>query len=287
MEHSILRACSAVLLTAGCQLDNGHESSAGKITRTRSNDGVEIAYTTSGSGLPALVFVHGGLAHSGFWRHALAAFSARHVVVALDLAGHGSSGGDREVWTIPRFAEDVQAVADELGLSDMVLVGNSLGGAVALEAAARMPGRVRGVVGVDTFHDLLRRPDPDAVRSRARAFEQDPGAAARAMAAELFHPGPHLELQAWVERAMSATPSRTATWQPWASRSQASSRGLASNASAFSSGRGSLPRRCSSRCVPRTCTGTRGRGPNRVSSGGARLPSLPSRSTRPRCSICA
>jgi pimeloyl-ACP methyl ester carboxylesterase len=198
------------LLVAGCRLEAGGERSVARDACVRSKDGVEIAFTTCGSGLPALVLVHGGLANRGFWRPSLETLAFAHQVVTLDLAGHGSSGRDRRSWTIPMFAEDVRAVADELGLTAMVLVGNSLGGPVALEAASLMPGRVLGVVGVDTFHDLTRRQDPAAVRARAAAFEEDPEGTCRKIVDELFHPGAHAGLKDWVEREMRATPAEVA-----------------------------------------------------------------------------
>jgi len=64
--------------------------------------------------------------------------------VSLDLAGHGESGLGRRAWTMPAFGEDVVAVAEKLGLEDVVLTGHSMGGDVIVEAARRMPDRVRG-----------------------------------------------------------------------------------------------------------------------------------------------
>lgn len=62
-------------------------------------------------------------------------FADTRQAVAVDLAGHGDSGADREAWTIPAFAEDVAAVVRHLGLEDVVLIGHSLGGPVVVAAA--------------------------------------------------------------------------------------------------------------------------------------------------------
>src|SRR3954471_613536 len=43
-------------------------------------------------GRPAMVFVHGGGAHSGWWDHIAPFFAATHRVAAVDLSGHGDSG---------------------------------------------------------------------------------------------------------------------------------------------------------------------------------------------------
>ncbi len=174
--------------------------------RARSADGVEIAYTDQGSGAVAIVFVHGGLADRGFWAQQFAGLPKEYRLVALDLAGHGASGADRTQWTIAAWARDVRAVVDTLELRRVVLVGNSLGGPVALEAAALLKGRAIGVIGVDTLHDATQRiPEADA-RARADAFRKDFPAACRAMAGALFHPGSQAELQAWAERRMCSVP---------------------------------------------------------------------------------
>jgi pimeloyl-ACP methyl ester carboxylesterase len=174
--------------------------------RARSADGVEIAYTARGAGNLALVFIHGGLADRTFWAPQLDGLADRFRVVALDLAGHGESGRGRKAYTTGAWGEDVRAVVNALHLDRVVLIGNSLGGAVALEAARLLRGRVLGVVGVDTLHDLTYTVDAAAAHARAEAFRTDFAATCRAMVSSLFHPGMQPELQAWAERKMCATP---------------------------------------------------------------------------------
>jgi pimeloyl-ACP methyl ester carboxylesterase len=87
-----------------------------------------------------------------------------------------------------------RAVVQSERLEKVILVGNSLGGAVALEAARLLPGRVIGVVAVDTCHDFSAVMDPDALRKRAAMFRKDFGAACDAMASQLFHPDADPEL---------------------------------------------------------------------------------------------
>jgi pimeloyl-ACP methyl ester carboxylesterase len=165
--------------------------------RTVSADGVEIAYAHTGSGQVSLLFIHGGLANRTFWEPQLAALAGVFRVAALDLAGHGESGRNRERWTIGAFAGDVCAVADALDLRNVVLVGNSLGGPVALEAAARMAGRAIGVVGVDTLHQAEQVFPPEEARARAAAYRTNFREACDEMRQALFHPGAHTDLQAW------------------------------------------------------------------------------------------
>ncbi len=73
-------------------------------------------------------------------------------VIAYDSRAHGASEGDR--CTYGFFEKrDLQRVLDELGVDNAILIGHSLGGAVALQAAA-VDRRVRAVVAASTFADL-------------------------------------------------------------------------------------------------------------------------------------
>ena len=89
---------------------------------------------TDADGTPAL-FVHGSGGTHGVWKSQLARLAADRPVAALDLSGHGESD-DIDVTpgprTLDRYAQDVLAVAGAVDAG--VLVGNSLGGAVALTA---------------------------------------------------------------------------------------------------------------------------------------------------------
>jgi pimeloyl-ACP methyl ester carboxylesterase len=171
---------------------------------TKSPDGVDIAYSEAGSGPVSLLFIHGGLASRAFWAPQLAALADTFRMAALDLAGHGDSGRNRETWPISAFAGDVCAVAGALDLRNLVLVGNSLGGPVALEAAPRLAARAIGVVGVDTLHAAESAFPPEEAQARAASYRADFKGACAEMCGALFHPGEHLELQAWALKIMFA-----------------------------------------------------------------------------------
>ena len=172
--------------------------------RTQSPDGVNIAHTQSGSGAVSLLFIHGGLANRAFWEPQFAALGGEFRLAALDLAGHGESGRNRDRWTISAFAGDACAVAETLDLRSIVLVGNSLGGPVALEAAARLRGRAIAVVGVDTLQAVGATFPPEEARSRAAAYRADFRKTCTEMCQALFHPGAHPDLQAWALSIMLA-----------------------------------------------------------------------------------
>jgi pimeloyl-ACP methyl ester carboxylesterase len=131
-----------------------------------SADGVPIRYHVEGPAKnagPALVFVHCWSCDRHLWDEQVAHFATSHRVVTLDLAGHGESGQGRKEWTIPAFGQDVASVVRALGLRKVILIGHSMGGPVILEAARALPGRVVGLVPVDTLLDAAKAGDPQQV----------------------------------------------------------------------------------------------------------------------------
>ncbi len=164
-----------------------------------------IVYSAVGAGEPALVFIHGGLADRSFWDAQLEAFAGSHRVIALDLAGHGESGTDRKKWGFSEFGADVRAVVEAEKPGQVILFGNSLGGPVAVEAALLMPGRVLGVVGVDTFQSLDYVASEAEALARAEAFRKDFAGSVKVMTRALFHGDADPALVADAERRMART----------------------------------------------------------------------------------
>lgn len=177
-------ACIAQMMTAAATSGEAPEL---KQRSVASADGVQIAYTTAGEGDVALLFLHGGFADSSFWKHQFPAFAGEYRVVAVDVAGHGRSGRNRERWTLEAFGEDVRAVVEELGLQRVVVIGNSMGGPIALEAARIMPDRVVAVIGIDTFIDATVATDSEARRAFVQSLKDDFAATCGEMMKSLFH----------------------------------------------------------------------------------------------------
>jgi pimeloyl-ACP methyl ester carboxylesterase len=140
-----------------------------------SADGVRIVYDVRGhsDSDTTLFFVHCWACNRSFWRDQVDVFASRFRVVTIDLPGHGDSGHERAHWSAVGLAQDVITVADELRLKRIILIGHSMGGPVSLEAAHRMPGRVIGVVLVDTLHDVDDRRSPAAAEADAERLRRD------------------------------------------------------------------------------------------------------------------
>ena len=110
--------------------------------------GLELAYDEAGSGTP-LVLVHGWPLDRTMWAGQLGGLATYARVVAPDLRGFGGSSL-RPPYTIDRYADDLAALLDALGLATAVVCGLSMGGYVALSMVRRHRDRVRGLILADT-----------------------------------------------------------------------------------------------------------------------------------------
>jgi pimeloyl-ACP methyl ester carboxylesterase len=177
---------------------------------TSSHDGIAIAFDVAGTGPPSLVFVHGWSCDRSYWAAQMEAFAADHRVVAVDLAGHGESGGGRDAWTMPAFGADVAAVATHLDLDDIVLVGHSMGGDVIVEAALLLAGRVRGLIWVDVYRSLDDPISADELEAFVAPFETDFVAETDRFVRDMFLPDSDEDLVRRVAGGMSSRPPEIA-----------------------------------------------------------------------------
>ncbi len=139
----------------------------------RNANGAAIRYEVEGEGEPTLVFIHGWSCHRMYWVEQFDRFQRVRRVVSLDLMGHGESEAVRTDWTIEAFADDVVTVCDALQLERVVLIGHSMGGPVALEAAKKLGSRVVAVVGVDSLHDVDRHLTDEQIEAFVAPFRAD------------------------------------------------------------------------------------------------------------------
>lgn len=119
-------------------------------------------YEWPGQGTPFLL-LHGLASNSRTWFEAAEYLAARgHRVVAYDQRGHGHSDKPSGGYDFPAFINDLKCLLEALAIHRPIIAGQSWGGNVVLEFAARLPGAARGIALVDGgFLDLHARPDGD------------------------------------------------------------------------------------------------------------------------------
>lgn len=112
----------------------------------RASDGAELAYAESGSGQPAVLFVHGWRADRTVWRQIIDALGPDVHAVAVDLRGSGESRDAAGPYRLERFAADLRELVGALEIAPVVVVGHSMGGTVGMRFALAAPELTRGLV---------------------------------------------------------------------------------------------------------------------------------------------
>jgi pimeloyl-ACP methyl ester carboxylesterase len=111
--------------------------------------GHRVGYRIAGSG-PVIVLIHGMAGSSATWLSVMPALAEHFTVVAPDLVGHGESEKPRGDYSLGAFASGVRDLLLALGLERATLVGQSLGGGVAMQFAYQFPERCERLVLVSS-----------------------------------------------------------------------------------------------------------------------------------------
>jgi pimeloyl-ACP methyl ester carboxylesterase len=109
------------------------------------SDSSRLYYEEAGTGKP-LLFIHGWSLSSQVWLQQIEFFSSRYRCLTFDLRGHGRSMPSSSGYGIDILASDVALLFDRLCLSEVTLVGWSLGVLIALAAYPSVRDRVASLV---------------------------------------------------------------------------------------------------------------------------------------------
>ncbi len=124
-------------------------------------NGHRIAYLEAGQG-PPVILIHGFGGSMWQWEYQHAALAPTHRVINLDLLGSGLSDKPDLAYTPDQMVEIFLGFMDALGLPRASLVGNSMGGGLAIAMAVAHPERVDRLVLIgglpDRIHEKLTSP---------------------------------------------------------------------------------------------------------------------------------
>lgn len=138
-------------------------------------DGATLRGEADGFGMP-VVFLHAGVTDRRLWANQMQALAAEgYHVISYDRRGFGETQTPDEPFS---HLVDLEAVLDQLGIHAAVLVGCSLGGALAIDFAIENPGRTVGLVLVATSvsgAEATEQPDEIAVLEDARDYAAERG----------------------------------------------------------------------------------------------------------------
>ena len=110
-------------------------------------DGRRVSYLTAGdsAAAPSILLIHGSGVSAGAWVNQLRGLLTAFRVAAIDLPGHGKSDPIPQA-SVEEYAETVAMFLEALGSGPVLVVGHSLGGAIAIALAAQRPHAVTGLV---------------------------------------------------------------------------------------------------------------------------------------------
>jgi pimeloyl-ACP methyl ester carboxylesterase len=111
------------------------------------DDGVRLFYTDEGSG-PPMVLVHAFTGDSSDWSWVIPELRENFRVIAYDRRGEGRSD-EGSSYTLGRQVADLVAVINELECEAPVVIGHSIGTAIASSLSVEHPGMARAIVVVD------------------------------------------------------------------------------------------------------------------------------------------
>lgn len=146
-----------------------------------------IRYEATGDG-PAIVFAHGLGGNLMSWWQQVAHFAPRYTCVAFSHRGFFPSTAPAGGPDPAAYAGDLAALVDELGLGDIRIVCQSMGGWTGVEYALLRPGRVKALVLGATTGSLDPRQMREPERARLDPWKQESAAARAALLARNINP---------------------------------------------------------------------------------------------------
>ena len=132
-------------------------------------NGAQISYAVTGDSAPVILLIHGYPLNGELFvkqRKALSAAGFR--VITPDLRGFGDSVAPDENGSIDLYADDMFALLDQLGVSQAIIGGHSMGGAIALRMYQRAPERFLGMI----LNDPAAFPPPTVEQFMWRGYQQ-------------------------------------------------------------------------------------------------------------------
>ena len=114
---------------------------------------IVIHAEVQGSGPPVLL-LHSLGTNLHMWDPQAAALAKHYTVIRMDMRGHGLTEATPGPYTMAMLAQDAIALLDALGIVEAHIGGVSIGGHIALQIAARAPGRVLSLMPCDTALDF-------------------------------------------------------------------------------------------------------------------------------------
>ena len=155
----VLTFCLAAVLMSGCaappEIPRWFDGFQRFPVNTVSVNGHRIAYLDEGQGHP-VILIHGYGGSMWQWEYQQIPLAGQFRVITPDLIGSGLSDKPNLDYRPEELIESIRSLMDALGLPTATLIGNSMGGGVAIGMALTHPDRVSRLVLIDSLPDHVR-----------------------------------------------------------------------------------------------------------------------------------
>ena len=151
MPTTTYRRIVSILLVALSACDTPRTEATKETVAPAERDTTE--YTLTGQGDTTLVLIHGWNITQDYWSHQVAAFSDDYTVLTMNLVTEALIQDSNRDWTIDNFAQDITTIIQQENLTNLILVGHSMGGEIALTVRELLPDKTVAIIGVDSFKD--------------------------------------------------------------------------------------------------------------------------------------
>ena len=122
------------------EIDYGYEVERAQVRN------IGVGYIDEGEGDDVILLIHGLGSNAKGWQRNIPELSREHRVIAVDLPGYGMSDKGFYKYSLSFYAQVLTELLDELGITDAVWMGHSMGGQIAMVAALDHPARVSKLV---------------------------------------------------------------------------------------------------------------------------------------------
>lgn len=122
------------------------------------NDSTTVAYLDEGKGDQTLIFIHGLATYLPAWYKSVDGLKKSYRCISIDLPGYGRSSKGYYSSTMTYYSGIVNSLIEQLNLKNVVLVGHSMGGQIAVTTALSYPDKFKKLIllapaGFETFND--------------------------------------------------------------------------------------------------------------------------------------
>lgn len=133
------------------------------------------SYLATGQGQP-VVLIHGVGLNKEMWGGQVVGLATQYRVIAYDMLGHGDSPRPEPGTELLGYADQLRELLDHLGLTQVTVIGFSMGGLVARAFALHYPQYLQGLVVLNSVFNRTPEQSAGVIARAAQAFEQGPDA---------------------------------------------------------------------------------------------------------------